>query len=469
MIINTKVALPYYGEFNLYVNFHERESIGTCAVNFTTKGANFYYSPSFLDKKPQMVVNFIVIHETFHLIFNHPRRTITGIYDPTLANIAQDMIINHVIWEDISHFFVEIPKDDDGKNMALFVPLEYKGALIFEELYEWLKDKKDEWKKQKCKNDCKTCGGTGKEQQKGKGDKKEEQGDGEKEEGEGGQGSEPCPDCGGSGKQEGKDSSGKSSYGPFGKGPSKENGRELDKPSNPLDTWSLDKIFDDMDKNQGQYLDVHIGDDVPEDMRDEMVRDVMEKLASRGLVGGDIEGTLGKLRKKRKDYLREIKRSLSNLIFGHLKQKTILKPNRRQIPGLKGHKKIKTMINVILDTSGSMGSDFEKVLDYIYRNDIEINFVEGDTEVKWTKRIKSKKQVQSIKISGLGGTVLMPMVNYVVEHFNKYNTLILTDGYTDSLDLSKLLGRVLIISVGTEVPIASSNGKLKQIVVEKTH
>ena len=165
----------------------------------------------------------------------------------------------------------------------------------------------------------------------------------------------------------------------------------------------------------------------------------------------------------------KINKSFKVEIKPNNKQKTILKPNRRQIPGLKGHKKIKTMINVILDTSGSMGSDFEKVLDYIYRNDIEINFVEGDTEVKWTKRIKSKKQVQSIKISGLGGTVLMPMVNYVVEHFNKYNTLILTDGYTDTLDLSKLLGRVLIISVGTEVPIASSNGKLKQIVVEKTH
>jgi hypothetical protein len=47
-------------------------------------------------------------------------RTVTGQYDHKLSNIVQDMIINHVIWEDISHTFIEIPKSKDGKNMALF-------------------------------------------------------------------------------------------------------------------------------------------------------------------------------------------------------------------------------------------------------------------------------------------------------------------------------------------------------------
>ena len=135
MLIDTKVNLPYYGEFNLHVNFHEQDSIGTCAVNVTPKGMNFFYSPKFLENMSQKEVNFIALHEDFHLLFNHPRRTITGQYDHKLSNIAQDMIINHVIWEDISHSFVEIPKDKNGKNMALFVPKEYTGKLIFEELY----------------------------------------------------------------------------------------------------------------------------------------------------------------------------------------------------------------------------------------------------------------------------------------------------------------------------------------------
>ena len=72
--------------------------------------------------------------------------------------------------------------------------------------------------------------------------------------------------------------------------------------------------------------------------------------------------------------LRNIAKSslVSNMIFGTVKQKTIVKPNRRQISGLKGNRKVKTKINCILDTSGSMGGQgtVERVLSYIYRNDI---------------------------------------------------------------------------------------------------
>jgi predicted metal-dependent peptidase len=179
-----------------------------------------------------------------------------------------------------------------------------------------------------------------------------------------------------------------------------------------------------------------------------------------------METTLNKLRKKRKDYLKEIKRSVSNMIFGTQKVRTIIKPNRKGISGLKGNKKIKTAINVILDTSGSMGNTFEKVLSYIYRNDIVVNMIQADTQVNWVDKFMDKKKVERMKISGLGGTALMPAVEYVAEHFNQFNTVCLTDGYCDSLDLSKLKGRVLIISIGVKVPITKSNGKVKQIVVD---
>ena len=506
MLIDTKINLPYYGEFNLHINFVEQDSIGTCAVNVTTKGMNFFYSPKFLEDMSNKEVNFITLHEDFHLLFNHPKRTVSGQYDHKLSNIAQDMIINHVIWEDIPHAFVEIPKNKDGKNMALFVPKEYEGKLIFEELYEWLKDEKEKWQKENKKNsECKSCGGSGKkddkgdQKQKGQGQQPGEgQGEGEKQEGKGkgqqpgdgqgegqnqkdgegkgegqgqgkpgkgqgeggGQGEgESCPDCQGNGNEGGKDSSGKPSYGPYGKNPSKD--------SDSLDTWSKEQIFQDMENGSGEYLDKHIGDDVPEEMREAMVKDVMERLAARGLSAGNVETTLNKLRKKRKDYLKEIKRAVSNMIFGTLKQKTIVKPNRRQIAGLKGNRKVKTKINCILDTSGSMGGTFEKVLSYVYRNDIEINLIEADTEVKWIENIKNKRKLETMVIKGLGGTILTPAVELVVDQFNDFNTVILTDGYCDSLDLSKVKGRVLIISIGVKVPISRSNGKVKQIIVDK--
>ena len=496
MLIDTKVNLPYYGEFNLHVNFHEQDSIGTCAINVTSKGMNFYYSPKFLENMSQKEVNFITLHEDFHLLFNHPRRTITGQYDHKMSNIAQDMIINHIIWEDISHSFVEIPKSADGKNMALFVPKDYTGKLIFEELYEWLKDEKEKYDKEKkdgkCKNDkCQSCNGSGKKDDKGQGQKQEQQGGGQgqdKQEGQGqqpgegqgkgeqegegqgdggqqpgegqgsGEGQETCPDCGGNGNQDGKDGKGKPSYGPYGKNPGKD--------GDAIDTWSKEQIFDDMENNNGEYLDKHIGDDVPEEMRDAMVKDVMERLAARGLAAGNVEQTLAKLQKKRKDYLKEIKRAVSNMIFGTVKQKTIVKPNRRQIAGLKGTRKVKTKINCILDTSGSMGGTFERVLSYIYRNDIEVNLIEADTEVKWVENIKKKRQLETMVIKGLGGTMLQPAINLVAEQFNEFNTVCLTDGYCDSLDLSKIKGKVLMISIGVKVPISRSNGKVKQIVVD---
>jgi len=491
MLIDTKVNLPYYGEFNLHVNFHEQDSIGTCAVNVTSKGMNFFYSPKFLEDLSQKEVNFITLHEDFHLLFNHPRRTVTGQYDHKLSNIAQDMIINHVIWEDIPHAFVEIPKNKDGKNMALFVPKEYQGKLIFEELYEWLKEEKDKWQKeQKQNSQCKSCNGSGKKDQgqdQGQQDQKQKdkgqqpgdgQGDGEKQEGQGqgqqpgdgqgqpqdgkgdGQGKgESCPDCQGTGNEGGQDSTGKPSYGPYGKNPSKD--------GESLDTWSKEQIFQDMENGSGEYMDKHIGDDVPEELRDAMVKDVMERLAARGLSAGNIEQTLNKLRKKRKDYLKEIKRAVSNMIFGTVKQKTIVKPNRRQIAGLKGNRKVKTKINCILDTSGSMGGTFERVLSYIYRNDIEINLIEADTEVKWIENIKNKRKLETMVIKGLGGTILQPAIDLVADQFNEYNTVVLTDGYCDSLDLTKIKGKVLLISIGVKVPISRSNGKVKQIMVEK--
>ncbi len=471
MLIDTKINLPYYGEFNLHVNFHEQDSIGTCAVNVTSKGMNFFYSPKFLEDMSQKEVNFITLHEDFHLLFNHPRRTVTGQYDHKLSNIAQDMIINHVIWEDIPHAFVEIPKNKDGKNMALFVPKEYEGKLIFEELYEWLKEEKEKWQKEQKKNSqCKSCNGSGKKDQ-GQGDSEKEEGQGKGQQpgdgegqpkdgqGDGGGGGESCPDCDGTGNEGGKDSTGKPSYGPYGKNPSKD--------GDSLDTWSKEQIFEDMENGNGEYLDKHVNDDVPEEMRDAMVKDVMERLAARGLSAGNVEQTLNKLRKKRKDYLKEIKRAVSNMIFGTVKQKTIVKPNRRQISGLKGNRKVKTKINCILDTSGSMGGTFERVLSYVYRNDIEINLIEADTEVKWIENIKNKRKLETMVIKGLGGTILQPAIDLVADQFNEYNTVVLTDGYCDSLDLSKIKGKVLMISIGVKVPITRSNGKIKQIMVEK--
>lgn len=466
MLVNPLIDLPYYGEFNLHVNFSESESIKTCAVNVTSKGMNFFYHSEFLDKLTQKEINFIILHEDFHLLFDHPKRTVSGNYNHKLSNTVQDMIINHIIWEDISHDFVEIPKDENGRNMALFVPKEYDGKLIFEELYEWMSEKKDEYDKRK-KQD-----GEGNQQgdQNDGSDQNENNDGGGQQDSSNGQGGEQSEGSGeGNGKSNGQDGNQQSSdkgngnksddYGPYGKGAGGQDS---------VDTYSLDKLFEDMDNGgSGEYLDQHIENEVSDEVKDSMVNEVKDKLQARGLLKGSAEQTLNKLVKKRKDYLKKIKRTISNIIFGGNKTKTIVKRNRRDIDGLKGKRKIKSKINVGLDTSGSMGGTFERVLSYIYQSDIEINFMESDTEVRWVKKIKSKKQIESIPIKGLGGTCLQPMLDHIAENFNDVNNCLLTDGMTDSLDFSRIKGKTLIISVGTKCPIAYDNGKVTQIVVDK--
>lgn len=688
MLLNSRVNLPYYGEFNLHVNYQEKRNdpaIKTAGVNVTAKGMNHYYNPDFIDSLTQEQVNFLVLHETFHLLFNHPKRTRMGGYDHKLSNIAQDMIINTTLVQAINPSFIDIPKDKYGRNNGLFLPKDYEQEEVFEILYDWLKTKKEDWEKRREKKEdekifnelhmkaqrpfpselAKTFQGQGSmfkdslieksateyskyirnfarrvivslenqmpvelightsepvpngqnsdtynqelserraelfknaiienideymdnyalclaifkdekdnllEQDKidfilkyeeisnatirkqrieelkatkegqqaptfetlfqtyrftelnkldestlktmiqakklqtpnvaqekakyiglaqnmlntsGKGDTEkiimnehndepsvlrndiakksqyahfvnikdsdvkqeinrrvEYKFDESFDDGMGG-GSSPDSDN--------NDSQG--GYGANGKG-----GQEC---------YDVDDIFDNMEENDGQFMDTHIPDDVPEELREQMVKDVHERLKARGFSSGDVEQVLEKLRKKRKDYLKEIKRGIS-FIKGSLKYKTITRPSRRGIKGLKGNKKYGSIINVILDTSGSMGGFFNKALGFIFRSDIEINLIMVDTSVKSVEKIKSMSELQKVVIKGLGGTVLQPAVDKVVEDFSKHNTLILTDGYTDTLDFSSYNGKVLVISNGCEVPYTGTS-RIKQIIVE---
>ena len=518
--------LPYYGEFALFINFFESKNnpyLKTAGVNVTSSGINFYWDRKFIESLPQPEINFLLIHEEFHILFDHIRRSVG--YNHSSANIVQDMIINQIIHDEIMKQsglgsgpkpFISIPKDMFKNNSALFIPKEYKGEAIFEDLYEWFVNKRREWqeknkeevkKMRKEANKCSNCGapldhGNDKQDQKaekenqgdgdkegdeqegekgkpkdgkgkgskgdqesdqngkGKGQKgkgKGDQGDGDEGDGDEGEGSGKCPNCGhennnNKSRQGKKDISGNDRYGKYGK--------------NDTECYSLDTIFEGEEREEQNTLDTHLGDDIPQELKREIVEGLMAKLKSRGLSSGDVEAILNKLRKTRKDYLKEIKRTMSNHIFGSKKHKTIVRPNRRGIPGLKGNKKYKNEINVLLDTSGSMGGEFEKVLSYIFQNDIEMNLIQCDTQIQKVYKIKSKKDLEKMSIRGLGGTTLQPGIDYMSEKKNKiymYNTVILTDGYTDSLDFKLVKTKTLILSTATNCPITYDNGRVKQI------
>lgn len=380
--------LPYYGEFNLFVNFIKESSIKTCGVNISDAGMNFYWNEEFLNYLPQPQVNFVLIHETFHLLFDHPERS-EG-YQKDISNIAQDMIINQIIKDDILRTtkplikgFVDIPYFGE-KRLAIFPPYEYKGNLIFEELYWWLIK---EMEKQK-------------------------------------------------------------------------SGKKISK--------EISKILDESTINNGEFLDKHMEDIVSKEYRKQIIENIKDKLNNRGLETGDITTTLNKLKKQHKDHLRFIKRSIVNQLFGNIKYSSILRPNRRGIEGLKGKKKSGKSINCILDTSGSMKKTINYVLSFIFQNNIEINLIQIDAKVKKFDVIKNMNQLQKVKISGGGGTVITPAIKYVTNNkkLNKLNTVILTDGMTDVLDFKGIKTKTLIITT-VKFPKLKNHNKVKIIQVPK--
>ena len=380
-ITNKSMDVNYYGEMALFVNFIEEERLPTAGVNFTNY-MNFYYNPKFIDSLNEKQLNMLMFHEFFHLLFDHPKRSAS--YDKKMANFAQDMIINDLLFESFPDI-VEMP--DCG---GLHTPKEYSDEKVFEILYYWLMEKKEAY----------------------------------------------------------------------------------DKDNNSV-SKELQDIFKNYDANGdangethgqgGKQIDVHMDSEVSDEMKNNIRETVKATLKNRGLQTSNIEKILDGLKKSSVDYLREIKRQLGWL-RGQAKSKTFKRPNRRNISGTKGVTKVNCRINVILDTSGSMCNEFDHVLSYIFQNDIEINLVQCDTEVKSVQKIKNKNELKKLAIKGLGGTVLQPAVDHIRNHYAAFNSVILTDGYTDSLDFSGLK-KILILS--TEAVPSFSGTNAKAIVINK--
>ena len=224
-----------------------------------------------------------------------------------------------------------------------------------------------------------------------------------------------------------------------------------------------------MENGVENWLDSHIPSTVPDEIRKSMVDDVKEHLRQRGFEKSKVKKTLDKLVKSKKDHLREIKTNISS-IKGYNKVKTITKKNRRNIPGVKGKRKEGFGLNVILDVSGSMNGYFQKSLSYIFQSNITINLIQCDNQIQKIGNrsytvIKSKKEFKKIEIQGLGGTELQSAIDLIhdTKELKLLNVLILTDGYVDNLDVSKLR-KCLILSVGTKCPI--KNGNPRQIIVD---
>jgi predicted metal-dependent peptidase len=219
--------------------------------------------------------------------------------------------------------------------------------------------------------------------------------------------------------------------------------------------------------------DVHIKlDELGEDIKKQLVaegvaKSRLEVSKTRGTVPGDVEEVLRLLlTPPKQNNLKLLRRSISSL-KGKTKEKTWKRMNRRLF-GLKGKFGVANKINAGLDVSGSMWGTFDIVLRELFVDNYEVNLVQIDTQVQKVEVINNKNQLKNFKMKGGGGTMLQPFVDFVLNPENgmsRYSTVILTDGYCDSLDFKGSLQDFLILTTGDLVNY--SNGpRVKQIKIE---
>ncbi|MCS6989212.1 MAG: VWA-like domain-containing protein [Chloroherpetonaceae bacterium] len=421
--------LYFYSYFYQFVSFKETDMISTAAATIVPPSLYVLYNSRFIDSLAIKEVKFILIHELYHFLHNHIHRgRLAARRD--LANVAQDMIINSTILRDYDGI-AEMPKlktenatndkqENQSEPMGVVIDPNYKGEWIFEELYGWLLKKKEEYDELR-KRDASSQENNAK------------------------------ISSGGNGKQ------------------SEKQEKEPSFASQLGITQRTERILRSMDSNDGQFLDLHV--EMPDEQKEEtqeIINSVLKACRSRGELPGDIERMLNELNKpRRENNLKFLRRIIANT-RGFLKDRSYSRLNRRVV-GMKGVKRISQEINCILDTSGSMSDDIDFIINEINRDGFVVNLIQCDTRVQDIKRITKKGELKKLSIKSFGGTALQPAVDYIAKPSNglsKFPTVILTDGYTDTLDLTALRYPVLILSVGVECPIKAGRN-VKQVKIFK--
>lgn len=226
----------------------------------------------------------------------------------------------------------------------------------------------------------------------------------------------------------------------------------------------------------GESLDQHGEltslDEVSQEIKDQIVGELVERAKNMGVVDHKMESIIDIfIKKRRKDNFRELKRIISWVKSGAVKDPSHRRINRKGIFGLKGRVKLGTEINFILDVSGSMDdTEVNLALCEMFKDGYTFNLLQIDTEVQGIEKITEKSKLKHFKRKASGGTVLNPGIDFICDHKNgisKYPTVIFTDGYTDELKISKFRQKCIVMTTGTIPPLDSKNNLVKVLKIDK--
>lgn len=130
-------------------------------------------------------------------------------------------------------------------------------------------------------------------------------------------------------------------------------------------------------------------------------------------------------------------------------------------PWYQGAKKVSRRASLIIDTSGSMVDYIPFMLANVADKEYAYRYIQIDTTPVDFGLVKGSKLL-TYPVTGGGGTELQPAIDILKKSERGYPVIILTDGFTDELDLSGLTG-VYIITIGGHCPIKAGFAKQVEI------
>lgn len=198
---------------------------------------------------------------------------------------------------------------------------------------------------------------------------------------------------------------------------------------------------------EGETLDSHAqGGDISQEVTESLAKEIMDGLKARGIGSSNLHQKLEGLNKPKENYLKKVKRCISQMKGKAGAISTYKKANRRGYNFLKGRMRLQNEICIVLDTSGSMWSEMQKVLSAINQAGFRMLVIPCDTEVHEESVIvcESNSDLRKVKPAGGGGTVLQPGIDFANEKMPGRAVVVLTDGYCDSLDFTKCPGSLIL-------------------------
>jgi predicted metal-dependent peptidase len=215
----------------------------------------------------------------------------------------------------------------------------------------------------------------------------------------------------------------------------------------------------------GETLDSHKeGGDIPAEVIESLAKEISDTLKARGIGSSDLHQKLDRLSKPKENYLKKLRRAISAVKGKAGAVSTYRRSNRRGFSELKGRQRLQNEMAVVLDTSGSMWGEMNKVLSAINREGFRMLIVPVDTEVHESAVIvcETASDLKKIKPAGGGGTTIQPGIDYANKKWPGKPVVVLTDGYTDHLNFTKCPGSIVLTT--SEAP--GTTGKVTIIKIK---